>query len=179
MGLEIERRFLITKPENIHPLKNPKQIIQCYPPINVWRNLWPGDLKDVEYLFEDKYLVLRIRVVDDLGIVTIKGGGDGIIREEFEEVGDLSEIMSVIDSNLFPTITKKRYNLLDDSGLIWEIDFFENEYCGLIIAEIELPRIDYPIKIPKWTNKEITNNGNEWSNFSLAIKSHQKNNVFD
>ncbi len=43
------------------------------------------------------------------------------------------------------------------TDLIWEVDVFEGENKGLIIAEVELKSENQKIKIPSWIGKEVTN----------------------
>ena len=53
--------------------------------------------------------------------------------------------------------------------LNWEIDCFEGDNSGLIIVEIEIPTPDYPLMIPPWLGKEVTKDGENWSNYALAL----------
>jgi adenylate cyclase len=38
----------------------------------------------------------------------------------------------------------------------WEVDEFEGENAGLIIAEVELAAADQPIHLPDWVGEEVT-----------------------
>jgi adenylate cyclase len=54
-----------------------------------------------------------------------------------------------------PLIEKVRYRLT--FGLHrWEIDVFEGENAGLVIAEIELGREDEAFEEPAWLGSEVT-----------------------
>ena len=52
-------------------------------------------------------------------------------------------------------------------GNLWEVDEFEENLAGLIIAEIELDNISQSITIPEWVGIELTGLKN-WSNASLS-----------
>ena len=49
-----------------------------------------------------------------------------------------------------------------------EIDFFEGNNSGLVIAEIEIPSPDYSIALPNWIGRELTGQDDVWSNQALA-----------
>jgi adenylate cyclase len=54
-----------------------------------------------------------------------------------------------------PLIEKKRY-LINHEGLTWEVDEFEGENAGLVIAEVELLSADQEIALPSWIGEEVT-----------------------
>ena len=54
-----------------------------------------------------------------------------------------------------PLIEKTRYRIEHD-GLTWEVDVFEGENAGLVVAEVELPSADTPVDIPAWAGDEVT-----------------------
>ena len=72
---------------------------------------------------------------------------------------------------------KKQRNIISYEDLKWEVDIFENGY-KLIIAEIEIPKKNYPLVIPDYINDvllmEVTGIKN-FSNKSLSLKISEKN----
>jgi adenylate cyclase len=62
---------------------------------------------------------------------------------------------------------KKTRNNVPLNGHIWEIDVFESENAGLIIAEVELQSESENLTIPAWIGTEITGKP-EYSNAALA-----------
>ena len=54
-----------------------------------------------------------------------------------------------------PLIEKTRYRV-EHAGLIWEIDEFDGDNKGLIIAEVELEEEHQAIVLPAWVGKEVT-----------------------
>jgi adenylate cyclase len=58
---------------------------------------------------------------------------------------------------LAPLIDKTRYYVPYD-GLTWEVDEFHAPRSGLIIAEIELPSVDFEFKRPSRVKDGVTGN---------------------
>jgi CYTH domain-containing protein len=56
---------------------------------------------------------------------------------------------------------------LGEDDLLWEVDEFEGELVGLIIAEVELEKEDQDVIIPPWTGLELTTLRG-WSNAALS-----------
>ena len=52
--------------------------------------------------------------------------------------------------------------------MLWEIDIFEKENKGLIVAEVELPGEDYKIDLPDWILREVTGNAKYYN--SMLVK---------
>jgi CYTH domain-containing protein len=78
-----------------------------------------------------------------------------LTRSEFEyEIpkGDAIELLKICE---LPLIEKTRY-LIKQENFIWEVDRFEGENEGLIIAEIELENENQKINLPEWLGKEVS-----------------------
>ena len=109
------------------------------------------------YLFSTPSLSTRVRLVDDKAYITVKGGENVISRNEFEyeiSVSDAREMLTLYCSKI---LTKNRY-IIAQNDLCWEIDVFEGNLEGLVIAEIELPTVDTVFSIPEWVAEEVTEN---------------------
>jgi CYTH domain-containing protein len=79
-----------------------------------------------------------------------------LARPEYEypiPVEDANELLDTLC--LKPIIEKTRYTI-EYAGLLWEVDEFEGENAGLIIAEVELTAADQRILLPDWVGKEVT-----------------------
>ena len=57
-------------------------------------------------------------------------------------------------------------------GLTWEIDVFEGENAGLVIAEVELEHEDQSFARPPWVGREITRD-EQYSNTRLAQRAYR------
>ena len=104
---------------------------------------------------------IRIRVIDDKKIMTVKGPRVNATCEEYEW-----EVDSMPDVSGCPMVEKIRY-VLEYENLLWEIDEFEGALAGLILAEVELESESQHVDIPAWCGAEITGLYN-WSNAALA-----------
>jgi adenylate cyclase len=137
MALEIERKFL---------LKNDN-----------WRSgKETGILYRQGYLSIEPERVVRVRVADQTGVITIKGKSEGAQRKEFEYEIPLSDAGELLDKLcLNPLIEKYRYKI-DYENFIWEIDEFIGDNSGLILAELELQNAHQKFTYPDWVGEEVT-----------------------
>lgn len=138
MSLEIERKFTVAG--------------------EAWRAATKSVRIVQAYLTRDARRAVRIRTMDETGWLTIKGLSRGAARTEFDyeiPVHDARQMLHELC--LEPLIDKTRYYVPYD-GLVWEVDEFHAPCAGLIVAEIELPSIDYAFKRPDWIQKEVTGN---------------------
>ena len=63
-------------------------------------------------------------------------------------------------------IEKLRYRVLY-AGHTWEVDEFTGENAPLVVAEVELDRIDAEVSLPSWVGLEVTNDP-RYTNAALA-----------
>lgn len=118
-------------------------------------------------LLQEKDWMVRIRKSDSAFLLTLKGSRKGASAAEFEWEIERDTAESVIDDSLYPFVEKKRYLWTNTDGFVWEIDEFESNLAGLIIAEVELEDEDATVEIPSWAGMELTYLRG-WSNASLA-----------
>ena len=109
---------------------------------------------------------VRLRCLDGDWILTCKSRRDRISAYELE--WDLNEIERKWDVDLatYPHIIKTRYVVYTNDGM-WEVDEFESQLAGLVLAEIELDDANTNVDLPSWVGQEITGLDG-WSNKSLA-----------
>lgn len=136
MGTEIEKKFLLVSDD--------------------WRRLGIGIPYCQGYLSSEKGRTVRIRIIDDRGILTIKGPSDGAARLEFEYEIPVAEAREMLE-NLCegPLIEKDRYKI-EYAGFTWEVDEFKGDNAGLLFAEIELEEEDQAFEKPPWIGREVT-----------------------
>ena len=99
---------------------------------------------------------MRIRTSADNAWLNIKGDAQGIRRREFEyevPAGDAHEMLESLCVK--PVIEKTRY-VVRHQGHDWEIDVFEGENAGLVVAEIELAATDERFARPEWVGDEVS-----------------------
>ncbi|MBN1154410.1 CYTH domain-containing protein [candidate division KSB1 bacterium] len=136
MGKEIERKFLVKG--------------------DAWRGLATGTHYRQGYLSTVKERTVRVRTINNKGFLTIKGITIGATRSEYEyeiPVGDANAMLDNLCER--PLIEKARYKI-EYQGFTWELDEFEGENKGLILAEIELSAEDQNFNLPDWIGEEVT-----------------------
>ena len=107
------------------------------------------------YIAHDAGNTVRIRILDDKGILTIKGPTNGLSRAEWEidiPLQDAEDLMRLTKSG---RIEKTRH-IVPAGQRCWEIDEFYGDNEGLIMAEIELGSEDEAFERPDWLGKEVT-----------------------
>ena len=161
MGIEIERRFLISSSQKRVWDGDSLQIRQFYVDKEIVSHLIPTDI-DVSMVH-----VWRIRSSQHACFLTGKGRRTGATGVEFEWEISREEFNRIDGSYTLFGIEKTRFLWRGNDGLLWEIDEFEGTHNGLIIAEVELDTEDQLVQLPEWLGKEITGD-NSWSNWSLS-----------
>lgn len=136
--IEIERKFLVASDAFKHDIKNSYRIIQGF-------------------LNTDPDRVVRVRVISDHGILTVKGlsSSDGLKRFEWEKKiskQDAEELLKLCEPGV---VDKMRYEVVSGTH-IYEIDEFFGDNDGLIIAEIELDHENEQFIRPDWLGEEVT-----------------------
>ena len=149
MALEIERKFLINK-EKLPKLTGGKKLTQGYLSFHQ-----PS---------------IRVRIAENEAFLTIKGSSNdgGISRSEFEYPLPLQDAKELLGECKGLLVVKTRYEI-EHQGHIWELDIFEGENEGLIVAEIELRSADGSFALPSWVTTEVSTD-TRYTNAALAQK---------
>jgi len=90
---------------------------------------------------------------------------------EFEYAIPLADATVLLGFGEGAVVEKLRYRL-PQRRLTWEVDVFQGENEGLVIAEIELLHEGTVFDRPPWLGREITSD-RKYSNASLAMKPFQ------
>lgn len=119
------------------------------------------------YLSTDPERVVRVRTAGAAGFLTVKGKTVGTERPEFEYAIPLADADAMLDRLCIrPLVEKVRYRELV-GGRTWEIDVFEGENAGLVVAEVELPSATADVVLPSWAGAEVSND-TRYFNSNLA-----------
>lgn len=147
MAKEIERKFLVDK--------------------NLWKPSSTVHIIKQVYLTADKRKVIRVRTSDNLAYLTLKSvPKSGITRDEFEYEIPMSDALQLFDLSEGHVISKKRH-IYNVGNKIWEVDEFEGDNQGLIIAEIELESENETFEQPSWAKTEVSTD-TRYYNFNLS-----------
>ena len=101
-------------------------------------------------------ITVRARISDEQAFLTLKGRATGLTRSEFEYPIPVEDAQQILDELCaHPLIEKTRY-LIPYGDHTWELDIFEGDNQGLIVAEIELDSEDEQFELPVWTTEEVS-----------------------
>ena len=120
------------------------------------------------YLNSQATSSIRVRICDDNAWLNIKSATIGTHRHEYEyeiPLTDANEIINILCRK--PIIEKTRHFVIND-GNTWEIDEFDGDNQGLIVAEIELSEIGKAFSKPHWLGEDVTHDLRYYNN-NLAI----------
>lgn len=148
MGIEIERKFLVTDAR--------------------WRELVTSrSVLRQGYLSSNAKATVRIRIIDDVrAVLTLKGPLEGISRAEFEYDVPLEEGRALLEMAR-PEVVEKQRHIVPHAGLLWEVDLFEGAHAGLVVAEVELSDPEQVVPLPDWVGREVTLD-DRYANASLS-----------
>lgn len=107
------------------------------------------------YLSTDPERTVRVRLAGNRSFLTIKGKTVGITRTELEYEIPVKEAEVLFKLCIYHPVEKIRY-LEQVGGLIWEIDVFEGQNKGLVIAEVELESEKQKFLTPEWIKNEVS-----------------------
>jgi adenylate cyclase len=138
VGVEIERKFLVSD----------QSVVDGIAGIRICQG----------YLSLDPERTIRVRLAGTRAFITIKGlsSARGTTRAEYEYEIPVNEAEELLDAMaLGPLIQKTRYRRTV-GRLVWEVDVFEGENEGLVVAEVELPSEGAAVILPDWVGEEVT-----------------------
>lgn len=99
---------------------------------------------------------VRVRLAGDLAFVTIKSATKGCSRAEYEYAIPPEDAEEMLDTLCRGHEVCKTRHVVIFAGKTWEIDVFEGENAGLILAEIELENETETFDLPPWLGEEVT-----------------------
>lgn len=137
MALEIEHKFLLLSDE--------------------WRSLVSrSEVFRQGYLSNNPAASVRIRIANDQASLNIKGITIGTHRPEYEYSIPWQEAAEMLDQLCVRPIIEKTRHFVEFAGKTWEIDEFEGENLGLIVAELELMEIGESFQKPAWAGADVS-----------------------
>jgi adenylate cyclase len=134
---EIERKFLVRS--------------------EAWENLVVDRLTIRQaYLDDNPKVSIRVRIKNNAtATLSLKSRPSLLRRLELEYPIPVLEAEALMPLRQGHTIEKVRH-IVPCGELFWEVDRFEGDNSGLIVAEIELPHEQYEVKLPPWIGAEVT-----------------------
>ncbi|MGZ8187836.1 MAG: CYTH domain-containing protein [Methylosarcina sp.] len=154
MAIEIEHKFLLAT--------------------NEWRNHIQRSVKYKQgYLSSLATSSIRIRVSDNHAWLNIKSATIGTQRHEYEYEIPLTDANELLNTLCKKPLIEKTRHFVANNNKIWEIDEFEGENSGLIVAEIELAEPEESFIKPTWLGTEVTGDLRYYNN-NLAVLPYSK-----
>ena len=121
-----------------------------------WRPEGEGVQLEQGYISSVPERTVRVRIEGAAARITIKGLTTGVTRLEYEYAIPFDDAAAMLrDLCEKPHIAKRRHVVMYD-GKKWEVDVFEGDNAGLVIAEIELASEDEPFARPPWAIEEVS-----------------------
>jgi len=138
MSIEIERKFLIND------------------------DAWQKDVFKIEeilqgYLANTELASIRVRLSEDKATLNIKSMTLGVTRTEYEYPIPLIDARSLLDNMCMRPLIEKTRHYIKCGSHTWEIDVFEGDNTGLVVAELELNYKDEHFDRPDWLGQEVSN----------------------
>jgi len=149
MGIEIERKFLV---DHARWDATPKP---------------PGNLYKQGYVLHEANRTVRVRITGDAAYLTFKGATQGISRSEYEYQIPVNDGVDLLNSFTTSVVEKTRY-IINHQGKRWEVDVFDGDNAGLIMAEIELQSEDEMFERPDWILREVSEDS-RYYNSNLSV----------
>jgi adenylate cyclase len=148
MGVEIERKFLVTNED--------------------WRTQGEPVLLRQGYLSSHPERVVRVRIEGDRAVMTIKSKNTGASRGEWEYPLPMQDAAEFLDKLCEQPIIEKYRRRIRFGGFTWEVDEFLGVNAGLVVAEIELPSEDTQFDKPAWAGEEVTHDRRYYNSALVA-----------
>lgn len=111
---------------------------------------------------------IRVRTIGDKAFLTIKSANAGMERMEFEYEIPFEDAVQMTRTLPMKFVEKVRYQVTINDR-IWEIDVFQGENSGLVIAEVEFGEDEeQPTFHYSWLGEEVTDDA-RYYNADLAL----------
>ncbi|MDX1513599.1 MAG: CYTH domain-containing protein [Gammaproteobacteria bacterium] len=137
MATEIERKFLV---------KNES-----------WRSDADGGTPIRQgYIVGGAAATVRVRLSGERAWLSIKSATVGVTRGEFNYEIPCADAACILETLCTGTTIEKVRFVVRYAGHDWEIDVFEGENDGLVLAEIELQSEGEAFERPAWAGKEVS-----------------------
>jgi adenylate cyclase len=148
MGIEVERKFLVSDES--------------------WRDGVTSSTRIVQgYIAQTGSATVRVRVKGDRGFLTIKGLSVGVSRSEFEYEVPVADALAMLDELAQGPVIDKVRHLVPVGGHVWEVDVFAGENAPLVMAEVELADSQEAFDRPDWAGVEVSDD-QRYFNVNLA-----------
>lgn len=137
MGKEIERKFLVVNESWRHGVRQRRHFQQGYLAVTM-------------------DCAVRVRIDGERANLNVKSATLDIERREYEYPIPLSDAREMLDALCGDRVLAKERHWVEHDGMLWEVDVFEGNNQGLVLAELELEHRDQPFSLPAWLGEEVS-----------------------
>ena len=99
---------------------------------------------------------VRIRRYDDRATITVKIRQGPGTNAEFEYAIPMEDARELLERYCDGNVLAKTRYVVRHGDATWQVDVYEGVLAGIVLAEIELPSLGYPVEIPPWVGSEVT-----------------------
>lgn len=122
-----------------------------------WRpDSTPGVSLRQGYLSCDTARTVLVEVAGDAAYLTVNGMVNGISRLEFEFPIEVAAAETLLSRLCLGPLLEKRCYRKNYGGWDWNIEVFEGENAGLIVAEVEVQSEVATVVLPSWIGREVS-----------------------
>jgi len=160
MGLEIERKFLVTGEGWRKAAHAVVPMAQGY--LNDLATVDSGAMRTS----------VRVRIAGDQAFLNLKSRELGRTRQEFDYPIPVEDARALLALCVGGVIEKRRHLVLH-AGHEWEVDEFDGDNAALVVAEIELDSAEEAFARPDWLGVEATD-APRYYNLALATRPYSQ-----
>ena len=77
-------------------------------------------------------------------------------RREYEYAIPPADAHAILEELCVKPLIEKTRFIVEHGGRAWEIDVFEGDNAGLVVAEIELDSVDDEFSLPAWAGEDVS-----------------------
>ncbi|MBK1691910.1 CYTH domain-containing protein [Ectothiorhodospira mobilis] len=108
------------------------------------------------YLCGNTQASVRVRLAGEKADINIKSATLGVERQEFEYAIPPQEARELLDGLCMRPMIEKTRHYVPHAGHLWEVDVFEGDNAGLVVAEVELNAPTDEPQLPSWVGQEVS-----------------------
>jgi CYTH domain-containing protein len=99
---------------------------------------------------------VRVRLYEHRATLTVKSQQERGQRAEFEYEIPRDHAEEMLGAHCGDNTIVKTRHYIPAEGLQWEVDVYEGRLQGIVLAEVELGRVDQSLSLPEWVGEEVT-----------------------
>lgn len=117
------------------------------------------------YIADSEQASVRVRSDGSAAWLNIKSACAGRTRTEYEYPLPLTDAETMLDTLCGGRRVEKTRHWIAFAGHTWEVDEFEGDNGGLVVAEIELSNAQEAFEHPAWLGPEVTDDLRYYNNY--------------